>query len=584
MLPDFFELSISTRILYGAGIIDDLKEAVAEFGAKRAILVTDQVIMSLGIVDRVVASLNKTAITIQSVFTDVPADSTITTVENCAAQATAANCDLIIALGGGSVMDTAKVANILIVKGGRVADHMGAYLLGEAKLLPQIMIPTTSGTGSEVTKVAVIADPDNNVKLPFAENQICPQLAILDPELTQSMPPLLTASTGMDALTHAIEAYVSKESQPAVEAISLKVIKLVDQHLLRACQHPDDLEARGAMLIASCLGGVAISQSMVGIAHGIAHALGGVYHIPHGMANALVLPEAMNFNLDVCLDKYVEIAEALGIKIPMPIETSHTLIDLFRLKPLHKLASNFNFIDTGLKTFVAKQGINKIRLLNRRLATVASLPINLKAAGVKDNFTKMDLVVEKALIDGSLLYNPRDASQSDLTKILKKLYKQSPSPIKYVQSDLSTFKHKKSKMLEHVFDDEKMVYELLGKFMQQVVTDGELSNRLLKSKLIVQFVYEDPHAAITIDASQSPISITFGDECDKKIDVVMSMRADFAHEFWLGNASIVSALSKRQVKSKGDVSKAVRLLPIIKPAHAMYHAFLQSNGNSRLLH
>lgn len=584
MLPEFFELSIGTRILYGAGITEDLKGVVAEFGSKRALLVTDQVIESLGITDKIIASFSKTAITIHSVFSDVPADSTIATVERCASQAVEADCDLIIALGGGSVMDTAKVANILIVKGGNVADHMGAYLLGETQLLPQIMIPTTSGTGSEVTKVAVIADPDNNVKLPFAENQICPQMALLDPELTLSMPPLLTASTGMDALTHAIEAYVSNQSQPAVEAICLKVIKLVDQHLLRACQNPNDLEARGAMLVASCLGGIAISQSMVGIAHGISHALGGVYHIPHGVANALVLPEAMEFNLSVCLDKYVEIAEALGITIPLPIKSSHALIDLIQIDALHKFADKLTFIDNRVKSAIARQGINKIRILSRKLASITKLPLNLVATGIDDGFSKLELVVEKAIVDGSLLYNPREASHSDVRSILNKLYRQSPSPIICERSQANVSHAKKSRMLDHVFDDEEMVYQLLGRFMQQVVADKALSNKLLKSKLVVQFVYEEPHATITIDASKLPIAISFGEVSDKKIDVVMSMRADFAHEFWLGNASIVSALSKRQVKSKGDVSKAVRLLPIIKPAHAMYQTFLLSNGNSNLLH
>src|SRR5690606_10303912 len=145
-----------------------------------------------------------------------------------------------------------------------VEDHMGAYLLGNDALLPCIMIPTTAGTGSEVTKVAIISDPAHDIKLPFAEIQFFPQLAILDPTLTTSMPAGLTAATGMDALTHAIECYVSKDSQPASDALALHVIRMISQNLLRACARPDDLEARGAMLVASCLAGIAFTQAMVG--------------------------------------------------------------------------------------------------------------------------------------------------------------------------------------------------------------------------------------------------------------------------------------------------------------------------------
>jgi len=269
-------------------------------------------------VERVKAGFARTTIEIAAIYDQVPPNSTIKTVEDCAALGRTQHCDLIIGLGGGSVLDTAKVANILMVKGGPVAEHMGAYLLGQTRLLPLFLIPTTAGTGSEVTKVAVIADPDHDVKLPFAETQFLPDLAILDPELTRSLPPKLTAMTGMDALTHAIEAYVDKEWSPASDGLALQAIRLIRDYLLRACAQPNDLQARGAMLAASCLAGIAFSHSMVGMVHGISHALGGVYHIPHGLANALVLPEVMDYNLDSRLDRYADIAEALGVAFPRP--------------------------------------------------------------------------------------------------------------------------------------------------------------------------------------------------------------------------------------------------------------------------
>jgi alcohol dehydrogenase class IV len=230
------------------------------------------------------------------------------------------------------------VANLLMSKGGNVADHMGAYLLDVTdRLLPAIVIPTTAGTGSEVTKVAVIADPDNDVKLPFAEEQFLPQLAILDPEMTVSMPPRLTAYTGMDALVHAIEAYVDKEWSPASDALALHAIRLITDNILQACNKPDDLQARGAMQVGSFLAGVAFSHSMVGMVHAIAHALGGVYHIPHGLANTLILPEVMAYNLESQIERYADVALAMGVSFPNIVSDSQSVIKTGALDLISKV-------------------------------------------------------------------------------------------------------------------------------------------------------------------------------------------------------------------------------------------------------
>ena len=184
MLPEYFEFSLPTRVIYRAGLIDDPQEVLAQFGQRRALLVSDAPLVATGLVERVKAGFARSAVEISAVYDQVPPNSTIQTVEECAALGRLHNCDLIIGLGGGSVLDTAKVANLLLVCGGKVADHMGAYLLGTQRLLPLILIPTTAGTGSEVTKVAVIADPEHDVKLPFAETQFLPDLALLDPAVT----------------------------------------------------------------------------------------------------------------------------------------------------------------------------------------------------------------------------------------------------------------------------------------------------------------------------------------------------------------------------------------------------------------
>ncbi|MGD9310927.1 MAG: iron-containing alcohol dehydrogenase, partial [Desulfosarcina sp.] len=389
MLPDYFEFSLPTKLVYGVGILENLGETVKPFGKRKAILVTDEILVQTGLVEKVKSGFEATSIKIAATFDQVPPNSTIDAVEKCAALSTKKGCDMYIAVGGGSVIDTAKVANLLSAKGGRLQDRMGAYLLdSDETLFPAIVIPTTAGTGSEVTKVAVIADPDNDVKLPFAEAQFLPQLAILDPTMTVSMPGKLTAITGMDALTHAIEAYVDKEWSPASDALALHAITLISGNILQACAKPNDLQARGAMQVGSFLAGVAFSHSMVGMVHGIAHALGGVYHIPHGLANALILPEVMAYHLEARIDRYADIALAMGISFPQVVGQSRSLLRSSRLDVFSKLASlstvdslkelvttsshqaryklasaigSFGFIDTWVRGQAAQAAVEKIR-------------------------------------------------------------------------------------------------------------------------------------------------------------------------------------------------------------------------------
>lgn len=586
MLPDYFEFHMPTRILYGAGIIGNLGDSLRSFGRRRALLVTDAILSKLGLVDKVKAGFASTGIEIAAVFDQVPPDSTIATVEACARLARRRKCDMIIGLGGGSVMDTAKVANILAVKGGRVADHMGAYLLGDEPLLPSILIPTTAGTGSEVTKVAIIHDPDQDIKLPFAETQFFPQLAILDPELTRSMPAKLTAITGMDALTHAIECYVSKDHQPASDALALHVIRLISQNLLRACAHPDDLEARGAMLVASCLAGVAFTQAMVGMVHGVSHALGGVYHIPHGLANALVLPEVMEYNLESCPERYTDIARALGVNLPQPVQMAQSLLQAAHAEGTARLLDRTRFLDDWLQLLTARAGIARVRELLRQLGDVARMPLNLEQAGVHDRLARLEQVVETAMVDGSMLYNPREPSPEAVRAMVRKLYEQRPRPLPVpvrVQAGQDRVRAGQTQEPRQVFPDAATLYSVLGEFYQILKTDPSLREKLLESKLIVQFIYEEPDARITIDASGQDVQIHLGDGYSGTPDVTMSMKADFAHLFWQGKVNLITALTRRQVRSKGNVPKAVKLLPILKPAYQLYPRYLEERGLQRLI-
>lgn len=579
MLPDYFEFSLPTRVIYGIGVINQLSDAVAHYGARRALLVTDAILVQAGLAERVKAGFRNTAINIVATFDQVPPNSTIKTVEDCAALGREHGCDLIVGLGGGSVLDTAKVANLLLVRGGRVQEHMGAYLLGATKLLPLFLIPTTAGTGSEVTKVAVIADPDHDVKLPFAENQFLPDLAILDPELTRTLPPKLTAMTGMDALTHAIEAYVDKEWSPAADGLALQAIRLIRDHLLLACAQPENLSARGAMLVASCLAGIAFSHSMVGMTHGISHALGGVYHIPHGLANALVLPEVMNYNLESRLDRYADIAEALGVVFPRPGAAIGNWLRYGGLGFAAPLAKPLTGLDRRFRRKAAKAGITYIRTLNRQLAHLTGMPLNLRDAGVKDGLAKLEQVADTAMTDGSMLYNPREPEREAVIRIVRALYETAVTPLPVTPTDLRPVgATAETRELRNVFPDADTLYRVLGGFFERLKADPQIGGPLKASGLCVQFAFDPPAATMTIDARGDEVKIYRGAEFSGQPEVTMRMSADFAHAFWHGQVNLVSALTRRQVVAKGNVPKTLKLLPILKPAYALYPQYLAEVG------
>jgi len=609
MLPDYFQFSLPTKVIYGIGITGQLADAARPFGNRKAILITDKILRKAGPVANVQKGISDTGIRIACTFDNVPPNSTIDTVKRCAALGKKHKCNLVIAVGGGSVIDTAKVANLLMVKGGKLEDHMGAYLLeANESLLPSIFFPTTAGTGSEVTRVAVIADPDHDVKLPFTEEQFLPSLAVLDPELTISLPGKLTAATGMDALTHAIEAYVDKEWSPASDAFALHAIRLISGHILGACADPEDLSARGAMLVGSFLAGVAFSHSMVGMVHGISHALGGVYHIPHGLANALVLPEVMAHNLPHQRERYADIAGAMGIAFPQLIDGGRSLLEdgrlgIFRQLPpavnrlrdwvetksnkARNLAANaidnFDFIDSWVRKQAAAAAVEKVHTLNRQLAYLTGLPLNLKAAGIDDKLARIDQVADTAMEDGAMLYNPVEPTRKDVIRIVKKLYHQEITALPVTEDDLKSRKagHRKQQM-KNVFTDSQMLYDVLMGFYESLKNHPEIGPSIHQTGLTIQFVYQQPDGVITIDAGGKTLSIVKGPFSGRP-EVTMTMDADFAHRFWHGRANLISALTRRQVSAKGNIPKTLKLLPILKPAFDLYPQYLRDHGFKKLI-
>ncbi len=552
MLPEYFAFQLPTKVAYGVGLAGKLSDEFGRFGRRKALLVTDKVIAGLGVPDRIREGLAGSKVKVVAQFDDVPPNSEIGTVEACADLGLEAKANMIIAVGGGSAIDTAKVANILMKKGGRVADHMGAQLVTKP-LFPLVVIPTTAGTGSEVTRVAVIADTANDVKMPFTEDFLQPDLAVLDPEVTKTMPPRITGATGMDALTHAVEAYVDTEWSPASDAMALRAIQMIGRNILTAAAHPEDMEARGSMLVASCLAGIAFSHSMVGIVHGIAHSLGGVYHIAHGEANALILPHGMEHNLSSQTERYADIALALGV--PSMPTTALT----------------------------ARAGILKVRVLSRQLAYLKALPANLEQAGIGDGLARLDQVVETAMTDGAMLYNPCPVKPDAVETIVRRAYKQPAFPIPVSRKRLQRAAQKaRAKEIRNAYKDEDDLYEVLGGFLLSLKDHPEIGPKFTDSNLLIRFNYRNPDASITIDATGAEVDYDLG-ESERVPEVEMSMEADFAHAFWHGKANVVSALTRRQVTSRGAVQKAVKLLPILKPAFQLYPEYLREKGLDHLV-
>ena len=307
-----FSFTLPTKIVYGPGCINSLINELALNGGKRPIVITDKGVKYAGILDKITAILTLNNIN-YIVYDGVEPNPKDLNVEEGAKIAREFGADSIIAIGGGSPIDCAKSVGVLIAHN---ADKIKKYEGKTAATEPLpllITIPTTSGTGSELTFSSVITDTANNYKMTVKSKYTAAKVAICDPELTISLPPHITASTGMDALTHAIEAYTSTCSEPISDALALYATELIYNNLVTAVNKGSNLEARSAMLLGSMLAGIAFSHSDVASVHCIAESLGGVYDLPHGVCNAIFLPHVMEYNMEYSVEKYARIAKAMGL-------------------------------------------------------------------------------------------------------------------------------------------------------------------------------------------------------------------------------------------------------------------------------
>lgn len=295
----------------GPGSASQLAKAIGQFGIRKVLVVTDKPLRELGIPDATLAALSGHGVA-SAVYDGVLPDPTQKVVDDGIAMLKSEGCDAVLAFGGGSSIDSAKVIALASANGCLAADCIGAKKCKQPAL-PFFAIPTTAGTGSEGTCIAVISDNETHAKGGVIENSIIPRAAALDPDVMQGLPPHITAATGMDALTHAIESYIGTFGNAETDFYGLASAKLIFENLSRACTNGDDLEAREAMALASYYGGLAITQALVGYVHAISHNLGARYGVPHGLGNAMVLPHVLELLKEDAAPKMAEIALHAGL-------------------------------------------------------------------------------------------------------------------------------------------------------------------------------------------------------------------------------------------------------------------------------
>jgi len=325
-----YSYQLPTRIEFGNGVSKQVGAEARALGATRAMIVTDPGVRSAGIVDPILASLASVGIE-TVVFDGVAANPRDTDVDEAGRVAVAEHVDLIVAVGGGSPMDTAKGAGVIQTHGGRITDWEGWSIVTKP-ITPLITIPTTSGTGSEVSFWAVITDTSRHYKMSVASPLIAARVALLDPELTLSLPRRLTASTGMDALSHSVEAYTAAIGCPLADAFAVAGIEACGRSLRRACADGSDLEARYGMMYASMTGLLAVGGSDVAGVHCMGEAIGGLYDTPHGEAMAIYLPAVTEYNLSAAPEKYANVARLLGEDVEgLPAEhAARSAVDALR--------------------------------------------------------------------------------------------------------------------------------------------------------------------------------------------------------------------------------------------------------------
>lgn len=371
-------------LIKGAGAVTQLPAAIRERGLKTVLVVTDKGLMSLNLLAGLFEALEKTGIK-YVVFDGVQPNPTIDNIEDAVEIYKENGCEGIVAFGGGSPMDCAKACGARIARPDKSVPQMRGVLKVNRKLPPLFAVPTTAGTGSETTIAAVVSNPITHEKNAINDNKLIPRVAVLDPELTVGLPKHITSTTGMDALTHAVEAYIGKSNTPATKRYAEKATKMIFDNLYTAYENGKDLDARMNMLEASFYAGVAFTRAYVGYVHAIAHNLGGHYGIPHGLANAVILPYVLDYYGPYAYKKLAKLADIAGLET-MGMNTEQK----------------------------AKLFIEKVREMNEKMG------IPSKFSQIKEE--DIPVIVERALKEGNPLYPvPKIMDKKDCEAVIRQL-------------------------------------------------------------------------------------------------------------------------------------------------------------------
>ena len=375
-----FEFVLPTRIIYGEGSIKKLPDEIRKLNNKKPLLVTDKGIITAGIAEKITDVLEEAGID-YAVFDGIQPNPRDTTVTETAEFAMANNTDMLIAVGGGSSIDTAKAAGVILTEGGTINDYEGLDKL-KKPITDLIAVPTTVGTGSEVTFWSVITDTKRHFKMSVGSPLIAAKLAIVDPDLVETLPPSAVAATGMDALTHAIEGYTCKLAEPITGACGIYAIQMIGDNI-REAVYCDSKEARGKMLLASLIAGICFGNSDIAGVHCMGEAMGGLYDMPHGLSMAIMLPHVMEYNYVACIDKFARIADALG--------------------------ENTEGMD---KRAAAHKAVDAVYKLNKDL----QIPTFIQAGGRREDIQEL---AERSAVNVSVDSNPRKADTEAFRKMFE---------------------------------------------------------------------------------------------------------------------------------------------------------------------
>ncbi|MGZ0085924.1 iron-containing alcohol dehydrogenase [Caldibacillus thermoamylovorans] len=305
-----YELLVPSRVIYGRDTFREVGGQAKALGSK-AFIVSDPVMENIGLVARCEQYLQEAGVPFAK-YTGVDKEPTDVHVKEALDVCRSERCDVIIAVGGGSSIDAAKAVAVMMTNEGTISDYVGNARMFTKKPVPLIAIPTTAGTGSEVTKVTVIIDTKTDVKMMISQPALLPAVAIVDPLLTVSCPPSVTAATGVDALCHAIEAYISRRAHPVTDVLALSAIEAIIGHLRRAYENGQDIEAREKMAIAAMKAGMAFSNASVTLVHGMSRPIGALFHVPHGVSNAMLLPGVLEFTKDSATERLAVVARLIN--------------------------------------------------------------------------------------------------------------------------------------------------------------------------------------------------------------------------------------------------------------------------------